>query len=127
MSAYRARVPHAHNLPWLEAPARGTTKDRIKTPHKGKCGRTEKNPIKWYHDFINVIFKLDYYQVNLDNKITQAIICHDHATTRHAKHITQSDGSTSSIFLTCTTHHQTLLVLRHLLLSCIILVNLSFI
>ena len=25
---------HAHNLPSLEAPARGTTKDRIKTSHK---------------------------------------------------------------------------------------------
>ena len=44
MSAYGARVPHAHNLPSLEAPARGTTKDRIKPPHKGKCGHTEEKP-----------------------------------------------------------------------------------
>ena len=30
MSAYRARVPHAHNLPSLEAPVRGMTIDRIR-------------------------------------------------------------------------------------------------
>ena len=36
---------HAYNLPSWEAPVRGMTKDRIKTPHKGKCGRTKKNPI----------------------------------------------------------------------------------
>ena len=30
MSAYWARVPHAHNLPLLEAPTRGMTMDRIK-------------------------------------------------------------------------------------------------
>ena len=32
---------HAHNLPSREAPARCTTKDRIKTFPQGKCGRTE--------------------------------------------------------------------------------------
>ena len=30
ISAYLARVPHAHNLPSLEAPTRGMTTDRIK-------------------------------------------------------------------------------------------------
>ena len=38
MSAYRARVPHAHNLPSFEVPTRGTTRDRTKTTRKGKCG-----------------------------------------------------------------------------------------
>ena len=31
MSAYRARVPHAHNLPSLEAPVRGMTIDPVRT------------------------------------------------------------------------------------------------
>ena len=44
MSAYRARVHHAHNLPSREAPVRGTTKDRIKTFPLGKYGCTKLKP-----------------------------------------------------------------------------------
>ena len=34
MSAYLIRVARAHNLPLLEAPARGTTIDPVRTSHK---------------------------------------------------------------------------------------------
>ena len=41
MPSYLIRVEHAHNIPSLEAPARGMTIERIKAiPIKGKCGCT---------------------------------------------------------------------------------------
>ena len=40
VSAYMIRVACAHNLPSLEAPARGTTIDPVRTFPLGKCGCT---------------------------------------------------------------------------------------
>ena len=40
MSAYLIRVACAHNLPLLEAPARGMTIDPVRTFPLGKCGCT---------------------------------------------------------------------------------------
>ena len=77
MSAYRARVPHAHNLPSLEAPTRGMTTDQIKAFPYRQMWLHWENLIQWPHDPINDMFKLSYYQVQLKVKVTGVMICHE--------------------------------------------------
>ena len=58
MSAYRARVTHAHNLPSLEAPKRGMTTDRLGLPIKANVVALVSS-IQWHPDPINIMFKFN--------------------------------------------------------------------
>jgi hypothetical protein len=51
MAAHRARVARSHNLPSLEAPARGMTIDRNRTPHKASVAALVSS-IRWHYDMI---------------------------------------------------------------------------
>ena len=63
MSAYRARVTHAHNLPSLEAPTKGLTTERLTASHTKANVVALVSPIQWHHDPTNFMFKFNYHQV----------------------------------------------------------------